>query len=262
MVCAMRFPVLLAALLFVTACGEEKTYESTLDKVLDTKVLIVGTEPNFPPFETKNEKGEFVGFDMDMVRLLASELGVELRLEEMEFPSLIPALKTGKIDLIASGMTAKPERAKSVSFTDPYFHTALCLLVNRKSGIGSAADIGAHKIAVKQGTTGQMNAPELFPEAELVVMQNETDCSNEVAFGRVDAFLYDQLSIVKAHDKHKETTLALLEPLTKEPYSMAVRLGDQRFLDRINEFLVVIRADGRYQELRDKYLAGIPDATD
>jgi polar amino acid transport system substrate-binding protein len=258
----MRFPVLLAALLFVAACGEEKTYESTLDKVLDQKVLIVGTEPAFPPFETKNEKGEFVGFDMDMVRLLATELGVELRLEEMEFASLIPALKTGKIDLIASGMTAKPERAKSVTFTDPYFHTALCLLVNKESGLKSAADVKKHKITVKQGTTGQDNVPILFPEAEMMVMQTETDCSNEVAFGRADAFLYDQLSILKAHEKHKETTLALLEPLKKQPYAMAVRLGDERFVERVNEFLVVIRADGRYQALRDKYLAGIPDETD
>ena len=256
----MRFPVLLALLLFATGCGEKVTYESTLDKVLDQKLLIVGTEPNFPPFETKNEKGEFVGFDMDMARLLAAELGVELRFEEMEFPSLIPALKTGKIDLVLSGMTAKPERAKSVTFSDPYFHTALCLLVNKQAGIATASDVGAKRLVVKQGTTGQMNAPTLFPEAEVIVMQNETDCANEVAFGRADAFLYDQLSIIKARDKHKDTTTALLEPLSREPYAMAVRHGDERFVTRINEFLVVIRADGRYQELRDTYLAGVPDA--
>ena len=119
--------------LTVAACGKKK-YDSTLDKVLDTGELVIGTEPEFPPFESKDENGNYVGFDMDMARELAKDLGVKLRIEEMSWDSLPAALSTGKIDLIVSGMTITEERAESRAFTKPYFHTVLCLLVHKDSG--------------------------------------------------------------------------------------------------------------------------------
>lgn len=259
----MRTLLLLVPLLLLAACGQAKTYDSTLDKVLDTGELVVGTEPEFKPFESKAPDGSFVGFDMDLVRELAKDLGVELRIEEMSFPSLIPALKTGKIDLVISGMTATEERAQEVTFSDPYFETGLCLLVHVESGIEKPEDANGKRIVVKQGTTGQITLPRLFPDSvdRVTVMQAEGECASEVAFGRADAFLYDQLSVLGASRKHAETTRALLEPLTREPYAMAVRHGDGRMAARVNEFLAAARADGRYQALRDVYLSELPDGS-
>lgn len=259
----MRALLLLLPLLLLAACGAAKTYDSTLDKVIDTRELVVGTEPEFKPFESKAPDGSYVGFDMDLVRELAKDLGVELRIEEMAFPALIPALKTGKIDVVISGMTATEERAEEVAFSDAYFETGLCLLVNADSGIASAQDADGKRIVVKQGTTGQINAPRLFPASadRLVVMQTEGECATEVALGRADAFLYDQLSVLGASKKHADTTRALLAPLTREPYAMAVRHGDAKMVARLNAFLATIRADGRYQTLRDAYLRELPDGS-
>ncbi len=254
--------LLFAVLLLLTACGRSEEYASSLDKVQATGVLVIGTEPEFKPFESKNEHGEYVGFDMDLVRAFASDLGVELRIEEMAFPALIPALRTGKIDLVISGMTATDERAEEVAFSDAYFETGLCLLVNVESGIDVPGDANGKRIVVKQGTTGQINAPRLFPDSAdlLTVMQTEGECTSEVALGRADAFLYDQLSVVGAASKHAETTRAILEPLTREPYAMALRHGDAKMVARVNAFLAAARADGRYAALRGVYLADLPDA--
>lgn len=249
-----------ALLLLLLGCGDAKQYDSTLDKVLDTKVLVIGTEPEFKRFETKNADGEIVGFDMDMVKMLAAELGVELRIDEYEFGGLIPALKLGKIDLIVSGMTARPDRAKQVTFSDPYFHTKLCLLVHKDSGIEKPADADGKTIVVKQSTTGQKNAPELFPNSKLEVLQSESDCANLVASGRAAAFLYDHLSIYEAAKKHAKTTRAIYESLSEEPYSMAVRKDDIKFRDRINAFLKKIRADGRHKQLMKTWMSDIPHA--
>jgi len=253
------------ALLVAAGCsdGTDATSGSTLDAVLERGELIIGTEPEFKPFESKNEKGEFVGFDMDMARELAKDLGVKLRIEEMGFPSLIPALKTGMIDLAISGMTATEERAEVVTFSDCYFETGLCLLVNADSGIEKSEDANGKRFVVKQGTTGQKNVPLLFPDSKelTTVMQTEGECANEVALGRADAFLYDQLSVLGASKKHAKTTRALLAPLTHEPYAMAVRRGDTMFVERINRFLADIRKDGRYKAMRDVYLRELPDGS-
>jgi len=254
----MRFCLCLCALLALLAC-KKKDDRSTLDKVLERGTLRVGTEPEFAPFETRNEKGEFVGFDMDMARELAKDLGVKLEITAMKWVSLPTALGNDEIDVIISGMTMTDERAKSRSFTKPYFHTGLCLLVNVNSGITKPEDVGAKRLVVKRGTTGDINADRLFPDAKIVRLQKEGACALDVVNGRADAFLYDQLSILKHHKANPKTTRALLNPLTLEPYAMAVRLGDTKFVDRLNEFLADMRADGRYAKLREKYLKELPD---
>jgi polar amino acid transport system substrate-binding protein len=160
-------------------------------------------------------------------------------------------------------MTATKERAEEVSFSDSYFETGLSLLVHVDSGIEKPEDADGKRIVVKQGTTGQINVARLFPASadKLTVMLAEAECASEVAFGRADAFLYDQLSVLGASRKHSETTRAILTPLTREPYAMAARHGDTKMIDRVNAFLATIRQDGRFQALRDTYLRELPDGS-
>jgi polar amino acid transport system substrate-binding protein len=247
----MRGPLLLCLALLVGCKGKDD--RSTLDIVLERGELIVGLEPEFPPFESKNERGEIVGFDVDMARELAKDLGVKLRLDANSWDSLPTALATRKVDVIISGMTSTKERAKSRSFTEPYFKNALCLLVNAKSGIERPADVNGKRLAVKLGTTGDEEALELFPDAKVTRFDEEAACALEVATGRADAFLYDRHSVVRHHKNNPETTRAILDTVTREPYAMAVRLGDTKFVERLNRFLADFRADGRYQRTYDKY---------
>ena len=258
----------LALILFLSGSSAAKTspfeiYEqSVLNQVIQKNKLTVGMEVEFWPFEYADEKGNPTGFDVDIARLVASELGVELEIKDMEWTGLIPALQSGKVDMVISGMTGTLERAKSLTFSDPYFVTGLCALVSLKK----AADVDEVKklnakgriLALKTGTTADLAAGKKFPLAEIMRFKDETACVREVVEGRADAFFYDQISIAKHQRQNPESTKALLKPFTFEPYSIAIRKGDFDFWQWLNRFLMTIRADGRYDELYRKYFKDLP----
>jgi polar amino acid transport system substrate-binding protein len=214
-------------------------------------------EAKFFPFEYADTDGQTVGFDVDLAKLAARELGVPIEIRDMEFSGLIPALQGGRIDMIVSGMTRTLERAKTVSFTQPYFQAGLCALLSKKRA-GGVTEIGqlnapGRILAVKLGTTGDLVSAKLFPKAQVNRFKDETACVLEVVAGRVDAFIYDQLSVMKHQAQNPATTYAILKPFTYEPYAIAVRSGDFDFLNWLNLFLETIKTDGRYDELRKKY---------
>ncbi len=258
----MRVCLLLALAAALLGGCKKKDNRSTLDKVLERGILIVGTEPEFRPFEWRDENGDFHGIDMDMARELAKDLGVKVKFAAMEWTSLSTALKTGEIDVIISGMTATPDRRKRVSFSDAYYHTHLCLLVNADSGIKNAADVGSKRVVVKQGTTGADEAPDLFPDADITKLQEESACALDVVSGSADAFLYDRLSVWGHYKKQPKKTRALLTSLSKQPYAMAVKKDDDKFVARLNRFLKEFRADGRYEKTFAKYKDALPPEQD
>ncbi len=234
---------------------------STLNQVVKRNKLIVGMEVKFFPFEYSDEKGQAIGFDVDIAQNIAKELGVDIEIKDMEFSGLIPALQSGKIDMIISGMTRTLTREKTVSFSRPYFETGLCALLSNKRApnVRDVKELNAPDriIAVKLGTTGDLISEKLFPKAQINRYKEETACVREVVTGRVDAFFYDQLSIGKHQKQNPDTTHAILTPFTYEPYAIAIRKGDADFLGWLNLFLDTIKADGRYKELQQKYFTDI-----
>lgn len=253
--------VILAVFFFPCSCPAITSYEifeaSTLNKIVKRNKLIVGMEVQFYPFEYSDRDGKPIGFDVDIAALAAKELGVELEIKDMEWSGLIPSLQGGKIDLIISSMTRTLARAKSVTFTKPYFETGLCALISKKKApdVSDPAQLNDPKrvLAVKLGTTGDLISGKLFPKATVNRFKEETACVMEVVAGRADAFIYDQISIEKHHRENPDTTLAILKPFSYEPYAIAIRSGDFDFLNWLNQFLETIKADGRYKELHSKY---------
>src|SRR5438067_10014734 len=117
--------------------------------------LVVGMELSYPPFEMLDAAGKPTGVSPDMAKALGDYLHRSVRIENLPFDGLIPSLKTGKIDLIISSMTATEERARSIDFSEPYLRTGLCLLVAKHSTVNSIDDANkpGRTIVVKQGTT-------------------------------------------------------------------------------------------------------------
>jgi polar amino acid transport system substrate-binding protein len=243
------------------SCPAVSTFEiyeaSALNQVVKRNRLIVGMEVKFFPFEYADTDGRPIGYDVDLAKIAAQELGVQIEIKDMEFSGLIPALQAGKIDMIISGITRTLERAKTVSFTQPYFEAGLCALISNKRApdVSEIAQLNGEGriLAVKLGTTGDIVTAKLFPKAQVKRFKEETSCVLEVVSGRADAFIYDQVSISRHHAQNPETTHAILRPFTYEPYAIAIRRGDSDFLSWLNIFLETIKADGRYQELRKKY---------
>jgi polar amino acid transport system substrate-binding protein len=259
---AVLFCILCLAPLTCSAVTPFEIYEgSTLNQVIKRNKLVVGMEVKFFPFEYADTQGKPTGFDVDIATLMAKELGVEIEIKDMEFSGLIPALQGGKIDMIISGMTRTLARAKTVTFSSPYFETGLCALISKKKApdITDVNQLNApgRIIAVKLGTTGDIVTSKMFPKAQVNRFKEETACVMEVVAGRADAFLYDQLSIGKHHKQNPDTTTAILKPFTYEPYAIAIRSGDFDFSKWTDLFLETIKADGRHQELYKKYFSDL-----
>lgn len=239
----LTLPVLSAMCLMLSACGRS------------TK-LVIATDATYPPFEVLDANGEFSGADIDMGRELAKHLGREVEFRNINFDGLIAALKSGSVDMVISSMTANDERRKSIDFSDPYVKTGIAILAGVKSPVQTPEDIKApgRRIVVRLGTTGESYARANLPQASIVALDSDTACVMEVVKGGVDAWIYDQLSIMNYQARHPDTTRALLKPLREEVWAIGLRQGDEETKAKVNEFLKKFRADGGFQRLAEKHM--------
>ncbi len=230
---------------------------SKLNKVVKRGKIVVGMELKFWPFEYTDEQGKAVGFDVDVAKELAKSLGVELEIKDMEWTGLIPALTSGKIDLIISGITGTLERSKAITFTQPYFTTGLCALLSsqRAADVTNVDQLNDPNriIAVKTGTTADLVATQKFPKAQINRYKEETACAQEVINGRADAFFYDQISVAKHHKQNPGATNAILTPFTYEPYCIALQKGDFDWWQWLEMFVQTIKSNGTLKTLHDKH---------
>jgi polar amino acid transport system substrate-binding protein len=223
----------------------------------EPRKLIVGMELAYPPFEMRDERGEPAGVSVDLARALGAHLGAAVEIQNLPFDGLMPALKTGRIDLIVSSMTATPERAQSIDFSEPYLKTGLCLLVRAGSDIQSIADAdrAGRTIAVKKGTTGHLFAAQRLQHARPLVLDKESACVLEVTQGKADAFIYDQMSTLAHWQRNRENTRALLTPFQQETWAIGLRKGNDELRGKVNAFLAEFRKAGGFNKLGDKWLA-------
>lgn len=222
-----------------------------------TDELVVGMELEYPPFETVGDDGEPAGVSVDLAAALAEHLGRELVIRDFKFKGLPAALSSGKIDLVISSMTATPERAKEISFSEPYASTGLALLVGRGSDIEDLESLNreGNTVVVKAGTTGEGFAERSLGKVELLRLDNAGACSIEVSQGKADAFIYDQMSVLEFADRHPETTRALPSPLQTEQWAIGVHKDRDELRESVNAFLKKFREDGGFDRLAAKHLS-------
>jgi len=218
--------------------------------------LKVGMELSYPPFEMTDPQGKPAGVSVAIAKSLGQYLKREVVVENFSFDGLIPALKIGKIDLIISSMTATPERAKSIAFSDPYLKTGLSLLVGTDSPVKSSVDLNVkgRVIVVKKGTTGHQFAVSTLKEAKVLVVDKEAAAVLEVVQGKAHAFIYDSMSVFQNHRRHPKQTRAILRPFKEESWAIGLRLSDTEFKAEVNAFLKKFRQDGGFEKLGDEFL--------
>jgi polar amino acid transport system substrate-binding protein len=218
--------------------------------------LRIGMEMSYPPFEMTDEQGKPTGVSIEIAQALGVFLGRPVELINTSFDGLIPSLKTGKIDLIISSMTANEERAKSIAFSDPYLTTGLGLLVPKESKLEdwAALDQKGRNIAVKKGTTGHLYAMKHVKNAGVLVFDKESAAVLEVGQGKADAFVYDQMSVYQNAKKNPGKLRAVLSPIQTESWAVGLRKGDDELRQQVNAFLAKFRAEKGFEKLGDKYL--------
>lgn len=244
----MKNIFLLGVTAFLCACNPKP--------VDGTAPLRVGMELSTPPFEMVDRAGNPDGIGVRLAEALAKQLKRPLDIQVMAFKGLETSLKTGKIDIILSSMTDTPKRRESIDFSDAYCKIGLALLVAKDSNVQGPADLNqpGRKIVARLGTTAVDYVKTHFPQAKLILLDQNAACLLEVTQKKADAFIYDQLSILKLHLAQAENTRALLDPLQTESWAMALRKDDRKLKEQINAFLKDFRANGGMDALGEKYL--------
>jgi polar amino acid transport system substrate-binding protein len=234
------------------------TMAGTLDEIQKRGKLRVGMEPGYMPFELKNQKGEIIGFDVDMANRMAKAMGVELELVDTAWDGIIAALLTGKFDVIMSGMTLTQERNMAFNFAPPYIVIGQSILIKKDldGTVKTYKDLNDAKytIASKLGTTGEQATKRMIPNAKYISYETEQEGVLELVNGKIDAFIYDlPYNTVAVGQKGQGKIVHLDTPFTFEPLAWAVRKGDPDILNWMENFMYQIKNDGTYDKIYHKW---------
>ncbi len=221
--------------------------------------LIVGTSPDFPPFEYIDKSGKIVGFDIDLIRLLAKKIGYkDIKIVSMDFDSLIPALLKGKIDVIAAGMSITPEREKIVAFTIPYWHADQAVLIRASSEWipKSLDDLKGKVVGVETGTTGADYMKKYASKLGITLKEYTSFvlAVQDLVNGRIDAVVLDS-PVAKMFTTKYPVKIAFIIH-TGEVYGFAVRKSDTDLLNALNQALKEVLNSTEYKKLVEKYFGG------
>lgn len=229
--------------------------------------LVVSLNRGTPPF-CMEVKGELTGLDVDLARLLADYLGVKPKfLLPDAYEEHIPRLLAGETDIIIAAMTRTPERGLRVNFTEPYFEVSQAALVRRdrvgrdEQSYFDLVGIKNLKVGVKQHTTIENFARELFPRDAIKPYASHAEAVEGLVRGEVDATVHDSPFVRvwgKEHPKLSSEIKALLAPTTREYYGFAIRKGDSDFLQWLNLFIAQVQTDGTMELLNHRYLVEMP----
>lgn len=225
--------------------------------VLADGVLTVGTNAEFPPFEYVGDDGEPDGFDMALIKAVGDKMGVEVKIENMEFASLVSSIGN-KIDVAIAGMTVTDERKEVVDFSDSYYDAVQYVIVPADSSIATADDLVGKTIGVQLGTTGDFLAQDI--EGSTVSSYNKAvDAVNDLLNGRSDLVIVDKNPAEVFAGMYPDDVIALDGAqfgFEVENYAIAMPKGDAELANAINQAIKDLKADGTFDKLVAEYIEG------
>ncbi len=248
---------LIALSLVIAACGGDDTPDAAADGLglITSSALTVCTDAPSEPFEFQDENGEWTGFDMDLMRAIATEMGdLELAVTVQPFDGIWLAPRAGACDIVASAMTITEERQAKALFTDPYFDADQSLLVRASDAdlLTSAESLTGKTVAVQTGTTGESYAAENLSGATVVSFDEPAAMFLALEGGQVDAILQDLPVNAERAIANNALALTVTFP-TGEQYGFAVAEDNTALATAVNTALAATCSSGTYQEIFEKY---------
>ena len=242
--------VVLATTMF-TACGSSKSGDD------GDKTLIMGTNAEFPPYEYR-ENNEVIGIDAEIGKAIADKLGMDFKIEDMAFDSIIPAVQSGKVSMGLAGMTVSDERKESVDFTDSYATGVQAIIVKEGSKIKTNKDLlkkGANvKVGVQLGTTGDLDASDYEKDGSTVERYSKgSEAVQALKAGQIDCVIIDSQPAQKFAENNDDLKI-LDEPFEEEEYAICLKKGNDELLDKINGALKELKEDGTIDSIMDNYI--------
>ncbi|WP_407539652.1 ABC transporter substrate-binding protein [Deinococcus radiomollis] len=250
----MKRPLILLSALLLTSAA----LASSVADVKKKGVLILGTDPTFQPFEFKGTDGQVAGFDIDIARAVAKDLGVKLQISSVGFGALMPqSVTSGRVDMAMSAITITPERAKVVGFSGPYYRSAQVFIAKAGNPKKFAwpADVKGKVIGVQADTTGQFAAQDsLKPKGAVLKVYDDFAAGlADVQSGRIDALLGDAPTVTSLKARLPGQFEQAGKALVAEDYGMVFAKGSD-LAAAANKTLARLRASGEYQKLLEKWI--------
>lgn len=242
--------VVLALILVIgcfAACGKKEE-----KKTEEKKTLVMATNAEFPPYEY-HEGDAVVGIDAEIAKLIADKLGMELKIEDVAFDSIIPGVQAGKYDMGMAGMTVNEERLQSVNFSDSYATGVQVVIVKEGGSIASLDDIAGKKIGVQTSTTGDIYASDDFGDENVVKFDNGAAAVEALKSGKVDCVIIDN-EPAKSYVAANEDLKILETEYAVEDYAICFAKENTELQEKVNAALKELIADGSVQKIIDKYI--------
>ena len=241
------------------AAGSADASGSDTMQLVTDGTLTIGTSAEYEPFEYM-EDGESKGFDLELAQAIADDLGLELKIENVDFDTIVPGVASGtKYDMGIAAITATPEREKEVGFTDSYYmdDQAIVTMADNTEITGDnyadALNAEGVKIAVQSGSTAEDFAKENFPNAELVPFKNATDCFASVQSSQANALVTNRSVAAQLVATSFSNEQVIKQISTGEEYAIAVNKDNTALLDALNDSIAKLTEDGTVDELMTKY---------
>ena len=258
-----------AATLLLGACGKQEAPPAPMPAPVASapapapaKVYVVGTDAAYAPFESQNEKGEIVGFDIEVVQAVAQKAGIDVKFVNTPWEGIFNALGQGDRDLVVSAVTITSERQQTMDFSEPYFDAQQLIAVKETSKVTKFADLKKLKVGVQTGTTGDEAVTKLLGKTSTAIKRFESTplALKELESGGVDAVVADNgviIHYVANNPGGKFKTVADKE-FVPEQYGIALKKGNGELQAKVNKGLADIKADGTYDQIYTKYFGAAP----
>lgn len=244
------------ALALILAGGAEAG--PVLDRIQKNGELVVGISGDQPPLNATTRDGKIIGLEPDIATLMASAMGVKLRIAGMPFADLLPALKSGKIDLIMSGMTMTAKRNMEVAFVGPYYVTGKAFLTKSKTiaSLKNADGIDApeYTVTALKGSTSQSYVEKVLPRAKLITTKNYDEALDMVIRDKAQAMVADYHFCAVSAFRYKEKGLTTVEaPFTFEPIGVAMQAGDPLLVNWVGNFFSTLGGSGDLKKISERW---------
>ena len=251
--------LVLTLLVLMAAMGLASAQSPVLDRIIKNRELRVATSGTQAPFNFVSKDGRLLGLEVDLIRLLADAMNVNLSLRSMPFPELLPALKDGKVDMVLSGLSITPRRARDFAFVGPYVLSGKSVLTDSNTLINMKTPRDLDKPSITlvalAGSTSQEYVERVAPQAKLVTTQNYDEAVKMILAGDATAMIADMPVCVLTVLKNPHADLATpSQPFNIEPVGIAIPANDARFKNLLETYIDALEGTGALEQLRKTWL--------
>lgn len=255
----MKFLVLILSLVAIVSCTKKSETPNATAEKTGEKVLLVGTDAAYAPFETEGADKKVTGFDIDLLKAIAEKSQLKIEFINTPWEGLFTQLESGDRDILVSAITINDARKKQMDFSEPYFDAVQLIAVPEKSKVQKLDDLKPLKVGVQTGTTGDDIVSGLIGKNNPNIKRFEGTplALQELQNGGVDAVVADNGVLNNFLLNNSKASLRIVADKTfsKENYGIAVKKGNTALLEKINSGLKAVRADGTYQRIYNQYFA-------